>query len=120
MLMNVQPIPTVSERINEVRALTAQIVNKEILPNENLLWARHTNTRLAPSDIEQQPAAIGEFRRVARRRQPRRRAVERGTHDIEVADLLHVERRDADALAAGLGQEALAAQQHHRLQHRLA
>ena len=53
MLMNVQPIPTVSERINEVRALTAQIVNKEILPNENLLWARHTNTRLAPSDIEQ-------------------------------------------------------------------
>ena len=28
MIMNVQPIPTVSERINEIRALTAQIVNK--------------------------------------------------------------------------------------------
>jgi acyl-CoA dehydrogenase len=53
MLMNVQPIPTVSERINEVRALTAQIVNKEILPNENLLWARRTNARLTPGDIEQ-------------------------------------------------------------------
>jgi acyl-CoA dehydrogenase len=53
MLMNVQPIPTISERINEVRALTAQIVNKEILPNENLLWARHTNARLTPGDVEQ-------------------------------------------------------------------
>ena len=28
MLMNVKPIPTVSERINEVRALTAQIVKR--------------------------------------------------------------------------------------------
>ena len=53
MLMNVQPIATVSERINEVRALTARIVNKEILPNENLLWARHTNVRLTPDDVEQ-------------------------------------------------------------------
>ena len=53
MLMNVQPIPTASERVNEIRALTAQIVNKEILPNENLLWARHTNARLTPGDIEQ-------------------------------------------------------------------
>ncbi len=37
--MNVNPIPTVSERINEIRALTAEIVNREILPNENMLWA---------------------------------------------------------------------------------
>ena len=53
MLMNVQPISTVSERINEIRSLTAQIVNKEILPNENLLWARQTHERLAPGDVEQ-------------------------------------------------------------------
>jgi acyl-CoA dehydrogenase len=53
MLMNVQPIAMVSERVNEVRALTAQIVNQEILPNENLLWARHTNTRLTPGDVQQ-------------------------------------------------------------------
>ena len=52
MLMNVQPIPTVSDRINEIRSLTAQIVNKEILPNENLIWARRTNTRLTPEDIQ--------------------------------------------------------------------
>src|ERR1700693_1016593 len=53
MLMNVQAIPTVSERINEVRALTAQIVNREILPNENLLGARSAGAHLTPDDIDQ-------------------------------------------------------------------
>ncbi len=38
MPMNVQVIPNVSDRINEVRLLTAKIVNEEILPNENALW----------------------------------------------------------------------------------
>jgi acyl-CoA dehydrogenase len=51
MLMNVQPIPTVSERINDVRALTAHIVNKEILPNENLIWARRSHAQLTPGDL---------------------------------------------------------------------
>ena len=37
--MNVQPIPTVPDRVNEIRALTARIVNHEILPNENMMWA---------------------------------------------------------------------------------
>ena len=37
--MNVQPIPNVSDRINQIRLLTAEIVNKEILPHENELWA---------------------------------------------------------------------------------
>ncbi len=51
--MNVQPIPTVSDRINEVRALTAQIVNREILPNENLIWAEaRGGTRLTDDDRE--------------------------------------------------------------------
>ncbi len=51
--MNVQPIPTVSDRINEVRALTAQIVNREILPNENLIWAEaRGGTRLTDTDRE--------------------------------------------------------------------
>jgi acyl-CoA dehydrogenase len=36
--MNVHPIPTVSDRINQIRELTAKIVNHEILPNENELW----------------------------------------------------------------------------------
>ncbi|MCG8588240.1 MAG: acyl-CoA dehydrogenase family protein [Proteobacteria bacterium] len=38
MAMNVQPISTLSDRINQIRLLTAEIVNREILPNENRLW----------------------------------------------------------------------------------
>jgi len=38
MAMNVQPIPSLPDRINQIRMLTAEIVNKEILPNENTLW----------------------------------------------------------------------------------
>ncbi len=42
MRMNVRPIPTASDRINEIRELTARIVNKEILPHENELFGwRH-------------------------------------------------------------------------------
>ncbi len=39
MVMNVNPIPALNERINEIRMLTAQIVNRDILPNERELWA---------------------------------------------------------------------------------
>jgi acyl-CoA dehydrogenase len=38
MPMNVQSIASLPDRINEIRLLTAEIVNKEILPNENKLW----------------------------------------------------------------------------------
>ncbi|HEU5301123.1 MAG TPA: acyl-CoA dehydrogenase family protein [Acidimicrobiia bacterium] len=52
MLMNVKPIPMVSDRINEIRMLTAKIVNEEILPNENLLFARRAGIRLTPEEVE--------------------------------------------------------------------
>ena len=39
MSMNVQPIPTLDDRINEIRLLTAKIVNHEILPHEREIWA---------------------------------------------------------------------------------
>src|SRR5581483_7428257 len=38
MKMNVQPVPTLDEQTNAIRQLTADIVNKEILPHENELW----------------------------------------------------------------------------------
>ncbi len=38
MAMNVQAIPNVSDKINQIRLLTAEIINKEILPHENELW----------------------------------------------------------------------------------
>ena len=51
--MNVHPIPTASERINEIRALTAEIVNREILPVENLIWAEaRGGVRLTEDDRE--------------------------------------------------------------------
>jgi len=37
--MNVQAIPSLSDRINQIRIQTAKIVNDEILPHENKLWA---------------------------------------------------------------------------------
>ena len=47
MKMNVQPIPTLNERINEIRSSTAEIVNKEILPHENELWGWRSNGDVA-------------------------------------------------------------------------
>jgi len=51
--MNVQPIAGVSDRINEIRLLTAEIINKEILPHENTLFAWRTAAATLPeSDRE--------------------------------------------------------------------
>jgi acyl-CoA dehydrogenase len=51
MPMNVQPIPTLDPRINEIRGLTAKIVNRDILPNERMLWA---SRRAGVTDEERQ------------------------------------------------------------------
>ena len=56
MRMNVKPIPTLSERTNDIRQVTAEIVNKEILPNENMLWAWRTDSRFTESDIKESRA----------------------------------------------------------------
>ncbi len=53
MRMNVQPIPTVPERINEIRNLTATIINKEILPHENMLWTWRDGGRFSDAEIEE-------------------------------------------------------------------
>jgi len=41
MAMNVKPISTVDDRINDIRMRTAEIVNDAILPNEAKLWNLH-------------------------------------------------------------------------------
>ncbi len=58
MQMTVEPIPNVSERINEIRRLTARIVSREILPNESMLWRMQSGEKVSPADIE----AAGEVR----------------------------------------------------------
>jgi acyl-CoA dehydrogenase len=50
MRMNVQPIPTLCDRINQIRMLTAEIVNREILPNERRLWAWRRDGSVAESE----------------------------------------------------------------------
>jgi len=39
MTMNCKPVPTLDDRINDIRMRTAEIVNNDILPNEGRLWA---------------------------------------------------------------------------------
>ncbi|MFZ1889930.1 MAG: acyl-CoA dehydrogenase family protein [Candidatus Binataceae bacterium] len=53
MNMNVKPIPSLDPRINEIRALTARIVNGDILPNERKLWAGY---RAGATDEERRNA----------------------------------------------------------------
>ena len=43
MAMNVQPISDVSDRINQIRLATAEIVNNDVLPNEDRLWKYRVN-----------------------------------------------------------------------------
>jgi acyl-CoA dehydrogenase len=64
--MNVRPIPGASDRINEVRSLTAQIVNREILPNENLIWAEARGTVLTDEDRELARKAQDHIREVVK------------------------------------------------------
>jgi acyl-CoA dehydrogenase len=52
MKMNVQPVPTLDEQTNQIRMLTADIVNKEILPHENYLWVWRADGRFSESDVK--------------------------------------------------------------------
>ena len=66
MPMNVQSIPSLSDKINQIRLLTAEIVNKEILPNENRLWHARRDGKVSkilvePGDSLNVDAVILEF-----------------------------------------------------------
>jgi acyl-CoA dehydrogenase len=50
MAMNVNPIPTVDDRINDIRMRTAAIVNEWILPNEATLWNLGRNGEVSDHD----------------------------------------------------------------------
>jgi acyl-CoA dehydrogenase len=56
MPMNVQPIPSLDARINEIRSATAEIVNQYILPNENKLWAFRRGTETDPAERDESRA----------------------------------------------------------------
>jgi acyl-CoA dehydrogenase len=48
--MNVKPVPTLDERINDIRMRTAEIVNTWILPYERTLWPQREGAELAEAD----------------------------------------------------------------------
>jgi acyl-CoA dehydrogenase len=48
--MNVKPIPTLDDRVNEIRLRTAAIVNEDILPNEATLWRYNANGDVSDRD----------------------------------------------------------------------
>ena len=50
MPMNVQPIPTLDDRINDIRMRTAEIVNEWILPNEAKSWNLGRNGEISDHD----------------------------------------------------------------------
>ena len=50
MAMNVNPVPTLDERINDIRMRTAAIVNEWILPNEAVLWNLGRNSEASDHD----------------------------------------------------------------------
>ena len=43
MAMNVQAISSLSDRVNQIRLKTAEIINRDILPNEDRLWHYRTH-----------------------------------------------------------------------------
>ena len=55
--MNCKPVPTLDERINDIRLRTAEIVNGDILPNERTLW-----TEPRPDETWTQRQAVFELR----------------------------------------------------------
>ncbi|HET9092785.1 MAG TPA: acyl-CoA dehydrogenase family protein, partial [Acidimicrobiales bacterium] len=48
--MNVKPVPTLDDRINDIRLRTAEIVNEHILPNEARLWPNREGAELSEHD----------------------------------------------------------------------
>jgi len=62
MPMNVQAIASLSDKINQIRILTAEIVNKEILPNENKLWRSRRDAKVSEEQRAETRALRQEIR----------------------------------------------------------
>src|SRR6516165_1399880 len=50
MSIQVRPVPTLDERINDLRMRTAEIVNNDILPVERELWQFDRNGEVSDRD----------------------------------------------------------------------
>jgi acyl-CoA dehydrogenase len=50
MPISVTPVPTLDDRINDIRMRTARIINEEILPSEDVLWGWRRNGQADEED----------------------------------------------------------------------
>jgi acyl-CoA dehydrogenase len=64
MAMNVNPVPMLDERINDIRMRTAEIVNEWILPNEAKLWNLGRNGQVSDHDRREAIALREEVKEV--------------------------------------------------------
>ena len=51
MAMNVKPVPTLDDEVNEIRLATTEIINKDILPVEGKLWGWVSDSANAPNEV---------------------------------------------------------------------
>ncbi len=58
MAMNVKPVPALDDQINEIRLATAEIINREILPNEGKLWAAMSDSANQPNEAREEAKAL--------------------------------------------------------------
>ena len=66
MPMNVQAIASLPDKINQIRLLTAEIVNKEILPNEKKLWRSRRDATVSQEVSEEERAESRALRKAIR------------------------------------------------------
>ena len=58
MAMNVAPIPTLDNEVNDIRMATAEIVNERILPNEGRLWGWLADSANATNEVKAEAKAL--------------------------------------------------------------
>ena len=58
MVMNVKPVPTLDDEVNEIRLATAEILNESVLPNEAKLWGWVSDSANAPNEVIEEARAL--------------------------------------------------------------
>jgi acyl-CoA dehydrogenase len=58
MAMNVKPVPTLDDEINEIRLATAEIINRHILPVESQLWRQTSDSANARNEAADEGSAL--------------------------------------------------------------
>ena len=60
MAINVTPIPGLSHEINDIRRRTADLINTEILPHEEVLWRSRRHSGQSEGE-PRRPAALADL-----------------------------------------------------------